>query len=60
MKYVNRSIKQPQYRQSSGNCVHSPYFFPHHSYVEDKKISGDKRSGSDMLGPKIGVRCLHF
>jgi hypothetical protein len=31
-------------------------FFPHHSFVEDKKISGDKQSGSDMLGPKIGDR----
>ena len=35
-------------------------FFPHHSIVEDKKISGDKQSGSDMLGPKIGDRCPHF
>jgi hypothetical protein len=34
--------------------------FPHHSIVEDKKISGDKQSGSDMLGPKIGGCCLHF
>jgi hypothetical protein len=51
---VNDNIGQYQ-----NNCVHIR-FFPRHSFVEDKKISGDKRSGSDMLCPKIGDRCPHF
>ena len=40
--------------------IASVIIFSHHSFAEVKKISGDKQSGSDMLGPKIGGRCLHL